>query len=178
MERIAIISDIHANITALDAVLKDIRNRNIKRIFCLGDLVTKSVNPDLVIDKVRNNCEVVIKGNCDDATSKADLTLPKFWTARKIEYINDVIKGIETNKKEILALIEKNLKTDWKVERISKVDLSLLKLAIYEIKYKNLAFKIVINEVVELAKKYGEDQSKNFVNGILASIVKEDNKQN
>lgn len=90
-----------------------------------------------------------------------------------IEYINDVIKGIEKNKNEILALIEKNLKSDWKVERISKVDLSLLKLAIYEIKYKNLAFKIVINEVVELAKKYGEDQSKNFVNGILASIVKD-----
>jgi N utilization substance protein B len=90
-----------------------------------------------------------------------------------IEYINDVIKGIEKNKNEILVLIEKNLKSDWKVERISKVDLSLLKLAIYEIKYKNLAFKIVINEVVELAKKYGEDQSKNFVNGILASIVKD-----
>ena len=90
-----------------------------------------------------------------------------------IEYINDAIKGIEGNKEEILALIEKNLKTDWKLERISKVDLSLLKLAIYEIKYKNLAYKIVINEVVELAKKYGEDQSKNFVNGILASIIKE-----
>lgn len=89
-----------------------------------------------------------------------------------IEYINDILKGIKENNTEILALIEKNLKTDWKLERISKVDLSLLKLAIYEIKYKNLAFKIVINEVVELAKKYGEDQSKNFVNGILASIVK------
>jgi len=90
-----------------------------------------------------------------------------------IEYINDVVKGIESNKEEILSLIEKNLKSDWKLERISKVDLSLLKLAIYEIKHKNLAFKIVINEVVELAKKYGEDQSKNFVNGILASVIKE-----
>lgn len=90
-----------------------------------------------------------------------------------IEYINDTIKGIEENKVEILTLIEKNLKSDWKLERISKVDLSLLKLAIYEIKYKKLAYKIVINEVVELAKKYGEEQSKNFVNGILASIVKE-----
>lgn len=90
-----------------------------------------------------------------------------------IEYINDVVKGIEANKGEILVLIEKNLKSDWKIERVSKVDLSLLKLAIYEIKYKDLAFKIVINEVVELAKKYGEDQSKNFVNGMLASIIKE-----
>lgn len=90
-----------------------------------------------------------------------------------IEYIEDVIKGIEKNKEEIQALIEKNLKVDWKVDRISKVDLSLLKLAIYEIKHKQIPYKVVINEVVELAKKYGEEQSKNFVNGILASIVKE-----
>lgn len=57
------------------------------------------------------------------------------------------------------------------MERISKVDLCILKLAIYEIKYKEIPFKVVINEAVELAKKYGEDNSKVFVNGILASIV-------
>lgn len=90
-----------------------------------------------------------------------------------IEYIEDVVKGIKINKKEIEEKIEKNLKADWKLERISKVDLSLLKLAIYEIKYKEIPYKIIINEVVELSKRYGEEQSKNFVNGILASIVKE-----
>ena len=73
----------------------------------------------------------------------------------------------------ITEKIEKNLKKDWKIERISKVDLAILKLAIYEIKFKDIPFKVVINEAVELAKKYGEDSSKNFVNGILASIVKE-----
>lgn len=90
-----------------------------------------------------------------------------------IEYIKDAVLGIEENKKEILANIEKNLKKDWKIERISKIDLVILKLAIYEIKYKEIPYKVVINEAVELAKKYGEDNSKNFVNGILASIVKE-----
>ncbi len=90
-----------------------------------------------------------------------------------IEYIKDVLEGIKINKDEITNLIQKNLKEDWKVERISKVDISLLKLAIYEIKYKNLPYKVVINEVVELAKRYGEEQSKKFINGILASIVKE-----
>ena len=69
--------------------------------------------------------------------------------------------------------IEINLKSDWKIERISKIDLAILKIAIYEIKYKDIPFKVGINEAVELAKKYGEDNSKNFVNGILASIVKE-----
>lgn len=90
-----------------------------------------------------------------------------------IEYINDVVLGIEQNGEEILNQIEKNLKAEWKIERISKIDLAILKLAIYETKYKELPYKIAINEAVELAKKYGEDSSKNFVNGILASIVKE-----
>ncbi len=87
------------------------------------------------------------------------------------EYIEDAVLGIEEHKEQILGLIEKHLKSDWKIERISKIDLSILKLAIYEIQYKEIPFKVVINEAVELAKKYGEDSSKNFVNGILASIV-------
>lgn len=91
-----------------------------------------------------------------------------------IEYIKDAVFGIEENKEEIIKKIGKNLKEDWKIERISKIDLVILKLAIYEIKYKELPYKVVINEAVELAKKYGEDNSKNFVNGILASIVKEE----
>lgn len=89
------------------------------------------------------------------------------------EYIKDAILGIEKNKEEIIKKIEKNLKAGWKLDRISKIDLSILKLAIYEIKYKEIPFKVVINEAVELAKKYGEDSSKNFINGILASIVSE-----
>ena len=89
------------------------------------------------------------------------------------EYIKDAIFGIKQNINEIQGLIEKNLKADWKIDRISKIDLSLLKLAIYEIKYKNIPYKVAINEGLELAKKYGEESSKNFVNGILASIVKE-----
>lgn len=87
------------------------------------------------------------------------------------EYIEDAVFGIEKNKDEIIGLIQKNLKSDWKIERISKMDLAILKLAIYEIKYKEIPYKVVINEAVELAKKYGEDSSKNFVNGILASVV-------
>ena len=89
-----------------------------------------------------------------------------------IEYMKDAISGIEKNKVEIKALIDENLKSNWKLERISKIDLSLLELAIYEIKYKEVPYKVAINEAVELAKKYGEDNSKTFVNGILASIVK------
>ena len=89
------------------------------------------------------------------------------------EYIKDVVIGIKEQNAEIQGLIEKNLKADWKIDRISKIDLSLLKLAIYEIKYKEIPYKVAINESLELAKKYGEETSKNFINGILASVVKE-----
>ena len=89
------------------------------------------------------------------------------------EYLENVVIGINEHKEEIKKLIEKNLKADWKIDRISKIDLSLLELAIYEIKYNQIPYKVAINESLELAKKYGEDNSKNFINGILASIVKE-----
>ena len=89
------------------------------------------------------------------------------------EYIIEAVKGIKEHLEEINILIEKNLKADWTLKRISKVDFSILKLAIYEIKYKNLPYKVAINEALEIAKKYGEESSKNFINGILASIVKE-----
>lgn len=89
------------------------------------------------------------------------------------KYIANAVNGIEKHQEEILKDIETNLKEEWKLSRISKMDLTILKLAIYEIKFTDVPYKVSINEAVELAKKYGEDKSKNFVNGILASVVKE-----
>ena len=89
------------------------------------------------------------------------------------KYIANAVNGIEEHQEEILKDIETNLKEEWKLSRISKMDLTILKLAIYEIKYTDVPYKVSINEAVELAKKYGEDKSKKFVNGILASVVKE-----
>ena len=88
-------------------------------------------------------------------------------------YITDVVKGIENNLSSIEQKISENLKKEWKIERISKINLVLLKLAIYEILYTETPYKVAINEAIEIAKKYGDDNSPNFVNGILASIVKE-----
>ena len=90
-----------------------------------------------------------------------------------IEYINDIIMGINKNQADIIEMIKSCLDEKWSVDRISKINLSILKLAIYEIKYKNIPFKAEINEAVELAKKYGEDSSSRFINGALAKFVKE-----
>jgi N utilization substance protein B len=92
-----------------------------------------------------------------------------------IEYLKDIQKGIIEHSEEIDNLIKNNLKENWSLNRISKINLSLIKIAIYEMIYKNLPYKVAINEVVELAKKYADDSAPVFINGILASVVKEKN---
>ena len=87
------------------------------------------------------------------------------------EYIEDIVNGVAEESKEIMEEISKNLKQDWEIDRISKVNLALLKLSIYEIIYNKIPYKVGINEVIELAKKYSEDNSAAFINGVLAGIL-------
>ena len=89
--------------------------------------------------------------------------------------IETIIKYTNLTKEEIEKLISNNLKSGWNINRISKVNITLLKLAICEMLYRDLPYKIVVNEVVELAKSYGEESSPMFVNGVLASIIKQNN---
>lgn len=63
--KIAIISDIHGNLEAMQETLKDIRKRNVDKIICLGDIIAKGVHPKECISLVRENCDIVLQGNCD-----------------------------------------------------------------------------------------------------------------
>lgn len=85
------------------------------------------------------------------------------------EFCLDVLGGIKFNQMEIDELIQRNLKK-WKLERLSKIDLSVLRLATYEMKFNSLDPRIAINEALELVKKYGSDKSVSYVNGVLNSI--------
>lgn len=84
MEKIAIISDVHANITALNIVLQDIKRRNISRIFGLGDYILKGVNPDKVIDILKEKCEVMLIGNTDFVICNPKAKDKGYWTRNKI----------------------------------------------------------------------------------------------
>lgn len=70
MGNIAVISDIHGNLTALEAVLDNIKARGIETIFCLGDLVGKGPNSQKAVERIRDICEVVVLGNWDDFIQK------------------------------------------------------------------------------------------------------------
>lgn len=68
--KIAIISDIHGNLEALNKVLEDIKSRNIDEIYCLGDIIAKGTHQQECVDLVRKYCKVVVMGNCDDAFTR------------------------------------------------------------------------------------------------------------
>ena len=92
-------------------------------------------------------------------------------TDNEKEYIQKVVNGVVENLSIIDDNILKNLK-NWTINRIAKIDLAILRLAIYEILYlEDIPAKVSVNEAVELAKEYGGTDSKSFVNGLLAKII-------
>lgn len=116
-----------------------------------------------------------IQKDVDDTQIDVFMEASNITDEKQKEFIKKSIDGINENIEEINELIKKNLKQNWTIERISKIDISILKLAIYEMIYTDTPYKVAINEAIEIAKKYGDDSSKSFINGILASVVKEKN---
>ncbi len=89
------------------------------------------------------------------------------------DYAVDTAKEIDEKIDEIDAYISGNLSAGWKISRISRTALALLRVAVYEMKYVNeVPVSVAINEAVELAKKYSPDDA-SFVNGVLGAVAKE-----
>ena len=86
-------------------------------------------------------------------------------------YIISKVKGISDNLKTIDESIEKN-SNGWKLNRIGKAELAILRVAVYEILYdSDIPDKVAINEAVELAKEYADPKSAAFINGVLSGLV-------
>ena len=88
-------------------------------------------------------------------------------------YAEKVLKGVSENLSEIDGLIGKYA-INWEVKRMPGIDRNILRMAIYEMRFakEKLPVTVAVNEAVELAKRYGQDESSSFVNGILASVAK------
>lgn len=96
----------------------------------------------------------------EDETEEKDMTS-----------INDKFNHIMENLEKIDAALNEKVK-GWNTDRMGKVDLTILRLAVYEIIYdEDIPTGVAINEAVELAKKFGQDSSPSFVNGVLAKFA-------
>ncbi|MBP8833618.1 MAG: transcription antitermination factor NusB [Roseburia intestinalis] len=93
------------------------------------------------------------------------------WKEKDKTYIFEKVEKISEKLEEIDAKINE-VSEGWKTGRMGKVDLTLIRLAVYEMLYEeDVPAKVAINEAVELAKQYGTDNSPSFVNGVLAKLV-------
>lgn len=88
------------------------------------------------------------------------------------EFVRDTVYGVITYEDEIIKIANKYLK-DWDINRIDKTGAAILKMAIYELKYTETPHIVVINEAVELAKKYSDDSVRKIINAVLDKMIKE-----
>ena len=113
-----------------------------------------SFGQDLDINKILENCYLENENDEDEK-----------------EYIELVLNGVNSNLEKIDDIILSNLK-NWTIDRIFKIDLAILRLAIYEILFMDdVPLKVSANEAVELAKTYGNNDSKSFINGLIAKVI-------
>ena len=89
-----------------------------------------------------------------------------------IIYLKNIVDIYNNNNKYLENIIKDNKKETWEYERIDKSSIALIKLAIIEIEYLNMPYKIVINECINICKKYSEEKNTKFINGILANYIK------
>lgn len=93
------------------------------------------------------------------------------WSEKEASYISGKCRSILERLEDIDAAVN-GVSEGWKTKRMGKVDLTLIRLAVYEMKYEDdIPVGVAINEAVELAKQYGTDDSPSFVNGVLAKLV-------
>jgi transcription antitermination protein NusB len=133
-------------------------NRRKSREIAMKLLFEMSINKENYEDIIEN-----FKEHTDVDLQEIDMS-----------YITKVLAGIHENGKEIDKNIEKHL-IKWKLNRLSKMNLAILRISTYEILFEEeIPDKVSVNEGIELAKKYGEDSSPAFINGILAKMIKKD----
>lgn len=120
------------------------------------------------------NFEEERREECEDLAIETMFEDNPRLTKKDLAYIEGTVKGTRARLEEIDGIITAHLKEGWQLSRLMAADRNILRLAVYEMKFVEPAIPkgVAINEAVELAKRYGTDDSGRFVNGILESISK------
>ncbi|NOZ13396.1 MAG: transcription antitermination factor NusB [Acidobacteria bacterium] len=113
---------------------------------------------------------------------KTDEILSLFWEDRPAStdtrsYTEQIVSGVTEHLGSIDLLVEANSR-NWKISRMSYVDRNILRIAVYEFLYEDSPPVVIINEAIEIAKRYGDGESGQFVNGVLDAIRKSLQKEN
>ena len=88
------------------------------------------------------------------------------------DFVNDIVNGVIKNYDELNEIANKYM-NDWTIDRIDKTGASILRIGIYELKYTDTPEIVVINEAIELAKKYSDDNVRKIINAVLDKLIRE-----
>ena len=134
------------------------RRKSRKQAFeCLYGLIFESAADERSLRRTFRRCPHDVEEGEDDAGQ---------------DFAWELVQGVWNNQKEIDALIVRFSK-NWKLSRIAKVELTILRLSVFEILHRpDIPLRVSLNEAIELAKRYGDENSRNFINGILDAIAK------
>ena len=141
------------NIEHIKQLISDFSGEKLPENFELGDFIEQD---DLITYEV---------------TDTYNYSQEKLEDFSDIGYIKLFISSFLDNKELIDSEIAQVLSEKWTVKRLAKIDLALIRTAITEIKYLDIPYKVAINEALELAKKYSDEKSSSFINGILKDYV-------
>ena len=114
----------------------------------------------------------------DVAAEGIDEALGRFWKSFEpverevMDLAEALVRGVAEHRRVIDDTIER-ISTNWRLDRMAKVDRNVLRLAVYELLRTDVPVKVVINEAIELGKKYGSESSGAFVNGVLDRVAAE-----
>ena len=137
-------------------------SRKIAREVAFKIIFSNEFEQDSLKELIEN---IVSDNELIETTNKNDIS------SEDKKYIEQVVLGIAEKKEELDEKIKTYLK-GWTMDRISKTDLAILRLAVYEMLYReDIPCKVSINEAVELAKAFCEETSPSFINGVLAGVV-------
>jgi len=114
----------------------------------------------------------------DVAAEGIDEALGRFWKSFEpverevMDLAEALVRGVAEHRRVIDDTIER-ISTNWRLDRMAKVDRNVLRLAVYELLRTDVPVKVVINEAIELGKKFGSESSGAFVNGVLDRVAAE-----
>ena len=135
---------------------RDIREKALQSLFQLS--ANEDLSKEVAMQKALAN-------NSEDKEELEDIEIPS--------YLNDLVSGVIEQQQVIDSKINSHLK-NWSINRLAKTDLLVMRIAVYEMLFvEEVPNKVALNEALEIIKRYSDEKSSKFVNGILSNMIEE-----
>ncbi|MGP1410553.1 MAG: transcription antitermination factor NusB [Peptoanaerobacter stomatis] len=144
---------------------------HIKKL--ISDFSASHIKDDFDIEEISSNDGKILYKN----SGRNEYFKESLEEYDDIDYLKNMIDLFIKNRQHIDEQIEKLLFNTWKIERLSKIDLAILRTAILDIEYMNIPYKVAINEALNMAKEYSDEKSSSFINGVLKEYAQNSDRE-